>query len=628
MASHEVTRRLTTIVAADVAGYARLMGADEEATLAALRRHRAELIDPKIAEHDGRIANTAGDSLLVEFPSVVEALCCTMEVQRAMAARNRETPADRRIEFRIGINVGDIMEQDGDLHGDGVNIAARIEGLAEPGGISISHTVRDQVRDRMQIALEDLGEVEVKNIARPVRVFRVLQDGEAAAAPARATAKHRGRIVFAALLVAVVAAGGLWWWQPWSAPAAGRTGPVGAGKPSIAVLPFNNMSGDSEQEYFSDGITEDIITDLSKISGLFVVARNSSFKFRGRSIDLKRVSRERGVRYVLEGSVRRAGQRVRINAQLIDTTTGGHLWADRYDGSLADVFALQDAVTRQIVRALAVQLNALEASNLTSAEPVNPQAYDLVLRGLALLRRYTRQTMTESRGYFLRAIALAPNYARAHADMAVSYANALRFGWTDAPDETGRIGLYHAERALAIDDRLPVVYFAQGMILLYLNRHDEALAATRRALEIDPNYADSQAQFAFILNYMGRPAEGLKEMQRAIRLNPLHDFNYLWVLGQSHFYLAAYRKAATAFEEIIKRNPETIAGHLMLAATYAQLGRIEDAQWEAAEILTLQPGFTLAEARAHTLQKTARPRSLYRRAGQGGLAAMNEEAMP
>lgn len=605
MASHEVTRRLTTIVA----GYARLLGADEEATLAALRRHRAELIDPKIAEDDGRIANTAGDSVLIEFPSVVEALRCTMEVQRAMAALNQKTPEDRRIEFRIGINVGDVMEQDGDLHGDGVNIAARIEALADPGGISISHTVRD----RLDIALEDMGDVEVKNIARPSRVLRVLQDGDAVAAPVRATANNRWRVILAALLAAIAIAAGLWWQQPWKAPMAPaiRAVPADEGMPSIAVLPFHNMSGDSQQEYFSDGITEDIITDFSKISGLFVVARNSSFKFRGGAIDVKRVSRDLGVRYVLEGSVRRAGQTVRINAQLIDTKTGGHLWADRYDGSLADVFALQDAVTRQIVRALAVQLNALETSSLSRAEPVNPQAYDLVLRGLELLRRYTRQTMTESREYFLRAIALAPNYARAHADMAVSYANALRFGWTDAPDETGRIGLYHAERALAIDDRLPVVYFAQGMILLYLNRHDEALAATHKALEIDPNYADSQAQFAFILNYMGRPAEGLEEMQRAIRLNPLHDFNYLWVLGQSQFYLAAYRKAATAFEEIIERNPETIAGHLMLAATYAQLGRIEDAQWEAAEIMTLQPGFTLTEARARTPYKNPRDLNLY-----------------
>jgi adenylate cyclase len=592
------------------------MGADEEATLSALRRHRAECTDPKIAEYGGRIANTAGDSILIEFPSVVEALRCAMEIQRAMATRNRDIPQALRIQFRIGINVGDVMEQDGDLLGDGVNIAARIESLAAPGGISISRTVRDQVRDRMPVTLEDRGEIEVKNIARPVRVFRVLLDGEADATPVRGPAKYRGRIIFVGVLVAIIAAAGLWRWQPWVSPVAlvvpvVQTAAMDAGKPSIAVLPFTNMSGDPQQEYFSDGITEDIITDLSKISGLFVVARNSSFKFRGRAVDLKRVGRELGVRYVLEGSVRRAGQTVRINAQLIDVTTGRHLWADRYDGSLADVFALQDAVTRQIVRALAVQLNALETRSLNSAEPVHPQAYDLVLRGLALLRRYTRQTVAQSRDYFQRAIALSPNYARAHADMAVSYANTLRFGWSDTPDETGRIGLFHAERALAIDDRLPVVYFAQGMILLYLNRHDEALAATRIALEIDPNYADSQAQFAFVLNYMGHPAEGLEAMRRAIRLNPLHDFNYRWVLGQSYFYLDLYREAAAAFEDVIQRNPEAIAGHLMLAATYALLGRIDDAQWSAAEILTLQPGFTLREARARTPYRNPRDLDRY-----------------
>jgi adenylate cyclase len=382
-------------------------------------------------------------------------------------------------------------------------------------------------------------------------------------------------------------------------------------KPTIAVLPFTNMSGDPEQEYFSDGITEDIITDLSKISGLFVVARNSSFRFRGDAIDLKQVSRELGVRYVLEGSVRRAGQAIRINAQLIDTATGGHLWADRYDGSLIDVFALQDEVTRQIVRALAVQLSALETSNLNRKTPVNPEAYDLVLRGLALLRRYTRQTMAESREYFRRAITLAPNYARAHADMAVTYANDLRFGWTAAPDEIGRIGLHHAERALAIDDRVREVHFARGIINLYLKRHDEALAAARRSLEIDPNYADGLGQLAFILNYSGRPKEGLETVQRAMPLNPLYDFNYLYVIGQSHFYLAAYDAAATAFEDVIERNPAFIGGHKMLAATYARMGRIDDAQWAAAEILTLQPNFTVAEERARAPYKMPRDLNLY-----------------
>ena len=614
MTAEEPNRRLTTIVAADVAGYSRLTSIDEEGTLAALRKLRAEILDPMIAQHRGRIANTAGDSLLIEYPSVVEAVRCAMAIQTAISEYNQETPADRRVEYRIGVNIGDVVEQGGDLLGDGVNIAARLEGLAKPGGICLSRSAQEQIRDHLDLPLEDMGQIEVKNLPRPLHVFRIATEGPSGSPGGSIFFSPILRWGLAIAVIVTLAVGALWWWQGQERSAgsveAGKTAVPRTDKPSIAVLPFAVMGGDKDQEYFADGMAEDIITDLSKISGLFVVARNSSFKFRGSAIDLKRVSRELGVRYVLEGSVRRSDKTIRINAQLIDTNTGGHLWADRYDGTLSDVFALQDEVTRQIVRALAVELNAVETQALNRAMLVNPEAYDEVLRGLEQMRRYARQTNIEARSHFERAVALAPNYARAHADLAVTYANDLLFGWTESREESGRKGLYHAERAQALDDRVREVHFASGIINLYLKRHEQALAATRRAVEIDPNYADAQGELGFILNYMGRADEGLVEIRKAMRLNPLYDFYYVWVLGQSYFGLGDYDKAAVAFEDVVERNAEFIVGQLMLAATYVKLGRVEDAKWAANEVIALLPDFSLAEERVRSPYK--RPEDLER----------------
>ena len=350
MADEDVIRRLTTIVAADVEGYSRLIAADEEGTLAALRGHRREMIEPKISEYRGRIANTAGDSLLIEFPSVVEALRCTMDIQRVMAERNAQIPVDRRIAFRIGINIGDVVEQDGDLLGDGVNVAARLEGLSEPGGFCLSRAARDQVRDRLDIALEDMGEVQVKNIARPVRVFKFLQQGASRDGGLKPLSKPARRwlagLALAAMVVmAIIGGGGFWWFGGGqTAPTDPPVAAIHDGKPSIAVLPLDNLSTDKEQEYFADGMSEDIITDLSKISGLVVIARNSSFQFKGQKFDIKDIARKLGVRYVLEGSIRRSGDQVRINVQLIDGANGAHLWAERYDGALEDIFSRFDAL--------------------------------------------------------------------------------------------------------------------------------------------------------------------------------------------------------------------------------------------------------------------------------------------
>lgn len=361
MAEAKPQRRLAAILAADVVGYSKLMGEDEEGTLAALTAHSKEFIEPGIAAHQGRLVKTTGDGLLVEFASVVDAVRCAVAVQDGMRARNAQTPETKRILFRIGINLGDVIAQDDDVFGDGVNVAARLEGLANPGGICISRAARDQVRDKLDYQLEDLGEVEVKNIARPVRAFNVLFDGNSPIVANRPASRRLQAISAAAVCVCVVIAGGLWWWSQ-----AERMPPASSGKsaltlpdkPSIAVLPFDNASSDKEQEYFSDGVTEDIITDLSKISGLFVIARNSTFTYKGKLVKARQIGEELGVRYVLQGSVRRTQDKMRITAQLIDAATGGHLWAERYDRELKDVFAVQTEVAQQVAKALAVTLKA------------------------------------------------------------------------------------------------------------------------------------------------------------------------------------------------------------------------------------------------------------------------------
>ena len=586
-------------MSADVVGYSRLMGEDETGTLAALKAHRKELIDPKVAEHNGRIVKLMGDGALVEFPSVVKAMQCAVEIQRGMAERNAAAADDRRIAFRIGINVGDIIIDGEDIYGDGVNVAARLEALAEPGGICISRTTRDQVRDRLDIALDDMGEVEVKNIARPIHVFRV-QMGDAARPPPIAKAVATGRTwkrpaAAAALVVLVAAAGTVGWMRPWQSEVvpAPSTGQIG-----IAVLPFDNMSGDPAQDYFSDGITEDLITDLSRISGLFVIARSTMFTYKGQVVRVRQVGQELGVQYVLEGSVRRAGDRVRVNAQLIDAATGHHLWAERFDRELTGVFALQDEVTQKIVAALAVKLTTQEADRLSRAAEANPEAYDLLLRGLARLRRYTPETNAEAREFFERAIAQNPEYARAYADIAYSLSLDVLFGFSKAPEEDLRRALQMNQTAVELDDGNPQVHFSRSNVFRADRRLDDAIAAARKAIALDPNYADAYGALAITLNYAGRPEEGIEAVRKSMRLNPRHSFFQVWILAQGNYVLGNYEAAVRELQKVVESNSEFLHGHKLLAAAYGQIGRIEDAEWEAGEVLTLQPDFSLKAERA------------------------------
>ncbi len=602
-------------MATDVVGYSRLMGKNEAGTLAALKSHRQDIIDPEIAAHHGRIVKLMGDGALVEFASVVDAVECAVAIQRGMVGRHDGVPEGRRIDFRIGINIGDVIIEGDDIYGDGVNVAARIEGLADPGGICISRAARNQIRDKLDYALEDLGEQQLKNIARPVRVFRVASDGEAAGATVATAGGGRKPWQWAAAGVVVAMVGGLAIWQlrpsaPMPAPAeVTATAPEVVSepaaapvqlpdKPSIAVLPFTNMSGDPEQEYFSDGITEDIITDLSKVSGLFVVARNSSFTYKGKAVKVRVVGRELGVRHVLEGSVRKSGGRVRITAQLIDATTGDHVWAERYDRELTDVFAVQDEVTQEIVSVLAVKLSAEEAARLRRAVRVDPDAYDMLLRGLALQRRYSRETIAESLEYFEKAIAIEPRYARAHANIGYSRSIEVLNGWSEDREAALREAESHIEEAVRLDPTLPQVHFAASLLYRIRRQLDEALMAIHKAIELKPNYAEGYGSLAMVLIYAGRADEGLEAVQTSMRLNPFNGFFVYWVLGQAYFHLERYDEAAVQFERAVEANPQFLRGHLLLAATYGQLGRIEDAEWEAQEALVLLPELTLRQRRA------------------------------
>jgi adenylate cyclase len=556
-------RRLTAIFAADVVGYSRLIGADEEGTFARLQAHWRELIEPKIAEHQGRVVKTTGDGVLAEFASPVKAVRCAIDVQHGMSDRNAGVPHEQRIEFRIGINLGDVIVEDGDIFGDGVNVAARLESIAEPGAVYISRTVRDFVDGTAEIVLEDLGERELKNIARPVQVFRI-------AAPTQ---------------VAGVA--------PSAAPAVPR-------KPSIAVLPFTNMSGDTEQEYFSDGITEDLITDLSKISALFVIARNSSFAYKGRSVKVQEIGRDLGVRFVLEGSIRKAGNRVRITAQLIDAGSGGHVWAERFDRDLTDIFATQDEVVENIVGALAVKLTQNEAQRLHWRATANVEAYETWLRARELLSGSTRDSVLQAKAMHRRAIEIDPNFAAPHAGVALAALAEYVSDWAADPaqalDETER----WARRAVELNDQEPVSHMALGSVLLWRRDHAGALTEFRRMIALDPNFAQGHSATGLALMYAGRAAEALEAFALAMRLDPHYSGIVLHFLAQAHFSLGHYEPAAQRLRERIARTPGTDSSRMLLASCYGHLGRMEEARRVWAEMLKINPDFSL-EQRARVL---------------------------
>ena len=558
MSSPSVKRRLAAILSADVAGYSRLMGDDEEATLQTLTTYRAT-IEAGVGRHDGRVVGSAGDSFLAEFPSAVEAVRCAVEIQDEIAGLNQALPENRRMAFRIGINLGDVMVEDDNIFGDGVNIAARLETIAEPGGICISRAVYDQVGNKIDLAYEDLGEREVKNIAQPVAAYRVCPADDAGA----------------------------------PAPTAGPAAPPLSDKPSIVVLPFDNMSGDEEQGYFADGIAEDIITDLSKVSGLFVIARNSAFTYKGRAVSIPDVAGELSVRYVVEGSVRKAGQRVRINAQLIDGITGGHLWAERYDRELDDIFAVQDEVTHEIVEALRVNLTPEEEQRIAGRGTTNLEAYDYYLHGREISVSSVAETNLQARELFERAAELDPGFAAAQAGVAMGYVLEYINRWTDQwPEALGQAEV-HARDAVTRDESEPLAHFVLGIAHLWRKDLEAADVEARRTLEIEPNSAEGHALLANVRDFTGRSAEAVELFEASMRLDPEYPDQYLHFLGRAHFNLGHDEEAIANFLRRIERNPKTDVSRVLLAAALGQLGRPGEARAVWDELLEVNPGYSL-----------------------------------
>jgi TolB-like protein/class 3 adenylate cyclase/Tfp pilus assembly protein PilF len=599
MAEDPITRKLTAILCADVVGYSRLMGEDEEGTQRRLGS-RLDTIAQAIGDYGGSVVNYAGDAVLAEFPSVVRALECAITVQELLRISNAEQSEDNRLNFRIGVNLGDVIVARDDIFGDSVNVAARLETLADPGGICISERVYENVVGKLDCGFEYLGEKRVKNIERPVKVYRILI-GEKSITRMALRVKYRRPMEFTAALalIAVIAVAG-WFMASRTAenrPDASSTALTFPDKPSIAVLPFNNMSGDPDQEYFSDGITEDLITDLSKVSGLFVIASNSSFAYKGQNVNIQEVARALGVRYVLEGSVRKADGRVRINAQLIDSTTGGHVWAERFDRELADIFALQDEVVKKIVAQLAIKLKPEEAKRLSREVAIDPEAYDLFLRGLQRMQRFTPEGLAEARDFMLQSIAIDPRYARAFGGVAFTLAMEVFLSYDIDAEKYLQLAERYIHSALLLDDQVANVHFALSFVKQNQNRPEEGIAAARKAVELDTNYANGYAQLASALIQAGRPEEAIEAVESAIRLNPSKPFFYVAVLGRAYFMLGRYRQAAEAYQQVVVKNPAFILGHLGLAASYGHLGMIDEAEWEAIEVLAIQPDFTLERGR-------------------------------
>jgi TolB-like protein/class 3 adenylate cyclase/Tfp pilus assembly protein PilF len=580
-------RRLAAVLIADVAGYGRLSAADEEGTRARFQAELHEVLEPQIAAHRGRLVKTMGDGLLVEFRSVVDALRCAIGVQRAEAERNAALPPDRRLQFRIGINLGDVIVEGDDIHGDGVNIADRLQAMADAGGITISAGAYEQVKNRLDVGFQFLGEQRVKGSPEPVRAYRV------AIAPkdARATTHKRGilfeswrgRAAATVVLALLIAAGAvaLWrLWEPAIEPASiARMALPLPDAPSIAVLPFLNMSGDPQQDYFADGITDDLITDLSKVSGLFVIARNSTFVYQGRPVTPQQVSEELGVRYVLEGSVQRAGDQLRINAQLVDALSGGHAWADRFDGSLSDVFALQDKVTRSITDALAVRLTEADRIALDQRETSVPAAYDAFLRGWVHLRRNTPDDYAKAIPYLEEAARLDPDYGRAYAALALAYMLSFDAQWTDALGISEMEARQRAMRYLEAAQRYPSAFSHQvaGVILASQLQPGAALAELKEAIALDPGDAFNYAYMGAALTASGRPAEAIAHIRTAMRLDPRYPPMFDYFLGSAQFGMADFAAAATSYAAATERNPEYAYPFAGLAAAYGHLGRKEDA---------------------------------------------------
>ena len=598
MAEEGFKRKLTAILSADVEAYSRLMGEDEDATIRTLTVYR-ELMSALIQKHRGRVVDSPGDNLLAEFGSVVDAVRCAVEIQEELMIRNAELPENRRMEFRIGINLGDVVEEGERIYGDGVNITARVEGLAEGGGICISGTVYDSIKNKLSLGYESLGEHTVKNIKEPVRVYRMRIGPEAAdsavikkkAGPRR---WQKASLAGVALLVLVAGAWASWnfYFRPPTIEPASEEKmayPLPE-KPSIAVLPFVNLGGDNEQEYFVDGITNDIITALSEFKFLFIIASNSTFTYKGKPVRVQQVSEELGVRYVLEGSVQRTRDRMRINTKLIDATTGKHLWAERYDRDAQRLFDIQDEIVETIVATLAYKLDAAERERVIRKGPANLDAYDYWLRGRNAWFRTTKDANAEAGLLYQKAIDLDPRWARPYGYMAWVHVNDWRYGWSEDRKKSMELALEWAQKCYALDPDDYKTHWTLGLVYLYRREFDRAIDEYERALELNSNDADFLAEMSNALIYTGRSEQAVAQLKRAMRMNPRHPSWYFVILGLAYYEVGQYEEALATLKQ--HNNPFFLV-HRNLAAVYVRLGRLEEARAEVSELLEKKSDYTV-----------------------------------
>jgi len=610
MTTQEVKRKLTAILSADVKGYSRLMGEDEEATVRTLNVYK-EVMTNLIQQHRGRVVDASGDNVLAEFGSVVDAVRCAVEIQKELKARNAELPENRRMEFRIGVNLGDVIEDGEQILGDGVNIAARLESLSDAGGICISGTAFDHVRNKLDLGYEYLGEQTVKNIALPVRVYKVLIEPEAAgkvigekkAKPRQLQMATMGLVIG---VIAVVAVFVIWKFyipsapQPEVASKDKMAFPL-PDKPSIAVLPFTNMSGDPKQEYFSDGLTEQIITSLSKFQRLFVIARNSTFVYKGKPVKVQKVAEDLGVRYVLEGSVQKSRDRVRITAQLIDAMTGRHIWSENYDRELKDIFALQDEITIKIMTAMRVELTEGEqARHWIKWETDNLKAFDKNYQGIGFMRRGTKQDNDTARQLFEEAIAFDPKFVYPYMNLGLTHFWDARFGWSGSPAKSLQRAFELAQKALAMEESIDVAHSLLASIYLVMRQHDKAIAEGERAVALNPNGAFAYMVLAAIVGCAGKWEESVLYAKQSMRLNPFPEFGDYWILGRAYFMTGQFDEAIVALRKALQMNPNFLPAHIFLAAYYSSLGRDAEATASAKEVLRINPKFTI-ESYAKTL---------------------------
>jgi adenylate cyclase len=599
MAAEDFERKLTAILSADVKGYSRLMGEDDQATVRTIKVYR-QVVSKIVQKHKGRVVDSPGDNILAEFASVIDAVGSAVEMQEELRIRNAELPEDRRMEFRIGVNLGDVIHEEERIYGDGVNVAARVESLAEAGGICVSGTVFDQIESKLPLGYEYLGEQSVKNISKPVRIYKALMDPEAVGkviGELRAEPRRGQKVALVVVTALLLIVGGLLIWRtafpPVQVASVEKMAFPLPDRPSIAVLPFDNLSKDPEQEYFSDGLTEEIISTLSRVPKLFVIARNSTFTYKGKPVKAQQVAEELGVRYVLEGSVRKSGDKIRITAQLVDALNGHHLWAEKYDRNLDDIFAVQDEITKKIITAMQVKLTEGEQARAAAKGTNNLDAYLKFLQSMENMRHFNRESNALAKQLAEEAVALDPEYPMAYRALAGAHQLDVWLGTSKSPKESVTKAIELLQKAIELDATYAEAYSALGFLYSMTRQYDKAVALAEKAVALNPNSADARFHLGTTLRFAGRNEEAIPEYKIGIRLNPFPPHHYSFGLALAYAYTGQYEEAIKWGEKAVRQNPNSFLAHLFLTQIYGMSGREKQARAEAAEVLRINPKFTL-----------------------------------